>query len=107
MTLRRTLATAVAAAALVAPAAQAQPADIHAPLARAAARSQSPDMHAAVAQSAAKAQRAQDLRSPDARDAGQSLRRTGPTWAEPAHLPPAGQPTWSEDPPPVTPRAPA
>jgi hypothetical protein len=50
----RTLAAALAIAALAVPAAQAKPAT---------------DMHASVAQAAAEAQAKQDLRSPDARDA--------------------------------------
>lgn len=80
MTIRRTLLAALTAAALIAPAAQARPADIHAPLARAAAN----------------AQPKQDLRSPDARDAGQHLRRSavnapGATAADSASQKPAGQ----------------
>ena len=117
MTLRRTLATAVAAAALVAPAAQAQPAD----------------MHASDAQPAAKArqQPEQDLRTPDARDAAVTVHRSvhvvkappamaadgggggelapapavnapGATAVDSAsELPPAGQPTWPVDPQPI------
>ena len=53
MTFRRTLAAALAATAIAAPAASAQPADMHGPAAQAAARSQ----------------QWQDLRSPDAVDA--------------------------------------
>ena len=82
MTIRRTLLATLAAAALIAPAAPARPADIHAPLARAAAKAQ------------AQAQPKQDLRSPDARDAGQNLRRAD-------QQPPAGQPTWPVNPRPI------
>jgi hypothetical protein len=97
MTIRRTIATAVAAAALVAPAAQAQPAD----------------MHASTAQAAAKAaqQPKQDLRTPDARDAAAAvtLHRSVPAVDAPgatavdsaSRLPPAGQPTWPVDPAPI------
>ena len=53
MTIRRTLAAALAAAAIAAPAASAQPAD----------------MHASTAQAAAQAQQRQDLRGEHARDA--------------------------------------
>ena len=62
MTIRRTLLAALAAAALIAPAAQAEPAD----------------MHASTAQAAAKAQQQpkQDLRSPDARDASVTAHRS-------------------------------
>lgn len=76
-TLSRALTGALVTAAFVAPAAQARPAE---------------DMHSSVALGAAKAQKAQDLRSPDARDAGTAhpvttvkLRSVAkaPTW--PAH----------------------
>lgn len=125
MTIRRTLATAVAAAALVAPAAaQAQPAD----------------MHASTAQAAAKAaqQPKQDLRTPDARDAAVTVHRSvhvvkappamaadgggggggelapapavnapGATAADSAsELPRAGQPTWPVNPSPIVAPAP-
>ncbi len=79
----RTLAAALAIAALAVPAAQAQPADIHAPLARAAAE----------------AQNKQDLRSADARDAAQHPR--GATAVESAVQP--GPPTWPVHPQPLTP----
>ena len=96
MTVRRTLLAALAAAALIAPAAQAQPAD----------------MHASTAQAAAKAQQQpkQDLRSPDARDAtvkpphsGPTVNGLGTTAVDSAsQLPPAGQPTWPVNPQPIT-----
>jgi hypothetical protein len=91
MTLCRTLIAALAAAALIAPAAaQAEPAD----------------MHASVATAAAKARAKQDLRSPDARDAAQPLRRgggavnaSGATAADSASLlPVAGQSTTAQKP---------
>ncbi len=97
MTLRRTLLAALAAAALIAPAAQAQPAD----------------MHASTAQAAAKAQQqpTQDLRSPDARDATVKPPHSGPFVNEPGAtavgsaseltVPPAGQPTWPVNPKPI------
>src|SRR5215218_2154246 len=97
MTIRRTLLAALAATALIAPAAQAQPAD----------------MHASTAQAAAKAQHQpkQDLRSPDARDATGTLRHSGPAVNAPgatalgsaSQLPPAGQPTWPVNPAPIAP----
>jgi hypothetical protein len=62
MTIRRTLVTALAAAALVAPAAQAQPADVHASTAQPAAKADQPPK--------------QDLRTPDARDAAVTLHRS-------------------------------
>jgi hypothetical protein len=77
-----TLAAALAVAALAAaPAAQARPADIHAPLARAQA----------------KAQHKQDLRSADARDAAVHPRSAHNV----APLP--GPPTWAVNPRPITP----
>ena len=86
MTIRHTLLATLAAAALIAPAANAEPADMHASTAQAAAKAR------------AEAQHKQDLRSPDARDAGRSL--------PPAEqLPPAGQPTWPLHPTPLTPPA--
>ena len=85
MTIRRTLLAALAAAALIAPAAQARPADMHARPPRPPRKAQ------------AQAQPKQDLRSPDARDAGQHLRRTG-------QLAPAGQPTWPANPAPLASR---
>jgi hypothetical protein len=87
MTIRRTLLATLAAAALIAPAAQARPADMHASTAEAAA-----------AKAQTQAQTTQDLRSPDARDAGQHLRGA-------SQLPPAGQPTWPANPAPLTPQA--
>jgi hypothetical protein len=83
MSITRTLAAALAIGALAVPAAQAQPADIHAPLARAAAE----------------AQNMQDLRSADARDAAQHPR--GATAVESAAQP--GPPTWPARPQPVIP----
>ncbi len=97
MSLRRTLLAALAATALIAPAAHAQPAD----------------MHASTAQAAAKAQQhKQDLRSPDARDASVTLHRNthavnapGATAAgsasEQPPAVPAGQPTWPVNPKPI------
>ena len=95
MTIRRTLVTALAAAALVAPAAQGQPADMHASTAQAAAK--------------ANAQPKQDLRTPDARDAavllhggGAAVDAPGATAVDSAsELPPAGQPTWPVNPSPI------
>jgi hypothetical protein len=93
MTIRQTLTAALAAAALVAPAAQAQPAD----------------MHASTAHAAAKAQR-QDLRSPDARDAASApsaphhsgrYSYTPGANIDPASVPAAGQPTWPVNPQPI------
>ncbi len=60
MTIRRTLAAALAATAIAAPAAAAQPAD----------------MHASTAIAAAEAQRRQDLRGEHAKDAAQHPRKT-------------------------------
>ncbi len=96
MTIRRTLLAALAATALIAPAAQAQPADMHASTAQAAAK--------------ARQQAKQDLRSPDARDASVTLHRSGHAVNAPgataadsaSQLPPAGQPTWPVNPAPIT-----
>jgi hypothetical protein len=103
MPLRRTLTAALAAAALIAPAAQ-------------AAQGQPADMHASVAQAAAKAnqQPKQDLRTPDARDAavslhggGHGINAPGATAADSAsELPPAGLPTWPVNPTPIAAPAP-
>jgi hypothetical protein len=85
MTIRRSLAAVLAAAALIAPAAQAQPADMHASTAIAAAKAReaqqpkqdlrSPDArHAALLadrKAAPKPAIVQDLRSPDAVDAAE------------------------------------
>jgi hypothetical protein len=71
MSITRTLAAALAIGALVAPAAQAQPAD----------------MHASTALAAARAQQKQDMRSPDARDAALHPREVGK--AAPRSLPAA------------------
>jgi hypothetical protein len=87
MTIRRTLLATLAAAALIAPAAQARPADMHSSTAEAAAAK-------AQAQAQAQAQPKQDLRTPDARDAGLNLRRAD-------QQPPAGQPTWPVNPGPI------
>jgi hypothetical protein len=101
MSIARTLAATLAVTALAVPAAQAQPAD----------------MHASFAQAAAKAQQQQDLRSPDTIDAAQ-LRGHGA--AKPANAPGAtavdsathpapvarthaAPPTWPVDPQPITP----
>ena len=102
MTIRRTLLATLAAAALIAPAAQARPADMHASTAEAAA-----------AKAQAQAHPVQDLRSPDARDAGQHLRRSGNAVNAPgatavgsvSQLPPAGQPTWPVNPTTLAPPA--
>ena len=83
MSITRTLAAALAIAALAVPAAQAQPAD----------------KHASVAQAAAKAQNKQDLRSADARDAAQHPRSA--TAVESTTQP--GPPTWPAHPQPLTP----
>ncbi|HET8949971.1 MAG TPA: hypothetical protein VFN44_05660 [Solirubrobacteraceae bacterium] len=85
MTVRHTLLTCLAAAAFIAPAAQARPADMHASTAEAAA-----------AKAQTQAQAAQDPRSPSARDTGQQVRRA-------SQLPPAGQPTWPVNPTPLAP----
>ncbi len=96
MTIRRTLAAALAATAIAAPAASAQP----------------PDMHASTAQAAAQAQQRQDLRGEHARDA--ALR---PRVSEAVNAPGAsvvdsqskstpvapGQPTWAVNPKPLPP----
>lgn len=71
----RTLAIAGVIAAIAAPAAQARPADIHAPLGRANAQ----------------AEKKQDMRSPDARDAA-GHRKALP-----------GPPTWPTNPKPIAP----
>ena len=103
MTIRRTLAAALAAAAVAAPAATAKPVS---------------DMHASTAQAAAAAQahQRQDLRSPDARDAAQHPRKSpvvvnapGATVvdSQSTGTPVApGQPTWSVNPQPIS-QAPA
>ena len=71
MKIRRTLAAALAATAIAAPAAAAQPAD----------------MHASTAIAAAKAQQRQDLRGEHAKDAAQHPRKTqdSPVIASPGH----------------------
>jgi hypothetical protein len=81
MSITRTLAAALAIGALAVPAAQAQPADIHSPLARAAAE----------------AHNKQDLRSADARDAAQRPRSADASGTQP------GAPTWPAHPQPITP----
>ena len=79
MTIRRTLLAALAATALIAPAAQAQPADMHASTAQAAAKAQhqpKQDLRSPDARDAAvPVVHSQDLRSPDTRDA--ALERPG------------------------------
>lgn len=109
MTITRTLAAALATAALAAPAAEAQPADMHAPAALAAAqqREQGPtqdrrsadaidaDMHASTAQAAAQQRPKWDLRSADAIDAARNPQPV----SRPAQLP-SGRPA---GPQPVTP----
>jgi hypothetical protein len=98
MTIRHTLAAALAAAAIAAPAATAQPVA---------------DMHASTAQAAAQAQHRQDLRSPDAVDAAQHPRKSpvvvdapGATAADSQStrtLVAPGQPTWAVNPQPISP----
>jgi hypothetical protein len=83
MTIRRTLAAVLAGAALLAPAAaQAEPIDMHS------------------SYYTAPAQEKQDLRSPDARDAGIRLHRSDRTVAARPHgtEPAIGQPTWPAHP---------
>ncbi len=75
MKIIRTLVAACVIAAIAVPAAQARPADIHAPLARGGAQ----------------AEKSQDMRSPDARDAAGNRKA----------LP--GPPTWPANPRPITP----
>lgn len=98
MSIARTLIAALAVTALAVPAAQAQPAD----------------MHASFAQAAAKSQQQQDLRSPDAIDAARlrghaaaAVNAPGATAADSATRPaPRSQPappTWPVNPPPITP----
>ena len=96
MTIRRTLAAALAASASAAPAASAMPAP--------------PDIHASTAQAAAQAKQ-QDLRSPDAADAALHPRRStlvvnapGATAvdSQSTDKPVApGQPTWAVNPQPL------
>jgi hypothetical protein len=99
MTIRRTLAAALAASAIAAPAASAMPAP--------------PDMHASTAQ-AAQAQQGQDLRGEAARDAAlhprtaQAVNAPGATAvaSQSKETPVApGQPTWAVNPKPLTPPA--
>jgi len=86
MSTTRTLAAALAIAAIAVPAAQAQPAD----------------MHASLAQATAKTQNKQDLRSADARDAAQNpVNAPGTSAVESATQP--GPPTWPAHPQPLTP----
>ena len=92
MSIARTLIAALAVTALAVPAAQAQPAD----------------MHASFAQAAAKSQQQQDLRSPDAIDAARlrghaaaAVNAPGATAADSATRP--APPTWPVNPPPITP----
>ena len=98
MTIRRTLAAALAASAIAASAASAMPAP--------------PDMHASTAQAAAKAQQRQDLRGEHAQDAA-----LHPRTAQAVNAPGAsvvdsqskstpvapGQPTWAVNPKPLPP----
>jgi len=98
MSIARTLVAALAVTALAVPAAQAQPAD----------------MHASFAQAAAKSQQQQDFRSPDTIDAARlrghaaaAVNAPGATAADSATRPaprshPAA-PTWPVNPPPLTP----
>ena len=105
MSRNRTLAAVLAAAALIVPAAaQAEPADMHASTAQ------------ALAAERARSQPAQDLRSPDARDAarppvartvpGQDLRSPDTRDIATRQAPPAGQPVWPVDPQPIVAPAP-
>ena len=97
MTIRRTLAAALAATAIAAPAASAMPAP--------------PDMHASTAQAAKVQQSHQDLRSPDAADAALHPRKSpivvnapGATVvdSQSTDKPVApGQPTWAVNPQPL------
>ena len=97
MTIRRTLAAALAASAIAAPAAGAMPAP--------------PDMHASTAQAAKVQQSKQDLRSPDAADAALHPRKSpvvvnapGATVvdSQSTDKPVApGQPTWAVNPQPL------
>ena len=96
MTIRRTLAAALAASAIAAPAAAAQPAD----------------MHASTAQAAAQAQQRQDLRGEHAQDAAlhprtaQAVNAPGATVvdSQSKSTPVApGQPTWAVNPKPLPP----
>jgi hypothetical protein len=98
MTIRRTLAAALAASAIAAPAASAMPAP--------------PDMHASTAQAAAQAQQRQDMRGEAARDAAlhprkaQAVDAPGATAADSQSksTPVApGQPTWAVNPKPLPP----
>jgi len=99
MTIRRTLAAALAASAIAAPAASAMPAP--------------PDMHASTAQAAAaKAQARQDLRGEHAKDAAlhprksQAVDAPGATAVDSqSNVTPVapGQPTWALNPKPLPP----
>ena len=103
MTFRRTLAAALAAGAIAAPAASAQPADTHASTVTVAATAQQrQDLRSPDAVDAARAQR-QDLRSADAVDA--ALRATKSSSAvitSPGH---AGEPGHTTPLPPETEKA--
>jgi hypothetical protein len=123
MSIARTLVAALAVTALAVPAAQAQPADMHASFAEAAAKAQqkqdlrSPDGieaaglrgHAAAA--AVKAQQKQDLRSPDAIEAARlrghaAVNAPGATAVDSATRPAprtVNPPTWPVNPQPITP----
>ena len=98
MKIHRTIAVTLAAMAITASAAQAQPAD----------------MHASTAQAAAQAQQQQDLRSADARDAAlhprkaQAIEAPGATVVDSqSKVTPVapGQPTWAVNPKPLPPPA--
>lgn len=106
MSIARTLVAALAVTALAVPAAQARPVDPPA------------DMHASFAQAAAKARQQQDLRSPDAVDAGlrghaaaqarrdAAVNAPGATAVDSATRPAptlGTPPTWPVDPKPITP----
>jgi hypothetical protein len=116
MSTTRTLAAALAIAALAAPAAQAQPADMHASVAQAAAQAQNrQDLRSPDARDAATTQAKQDLRSADAQDAAvhprgpghpsQPVNAPGATTVDSASTrtpaPVAGLPTWPANPQPI------
>ena len=102
MSTTRMLAAALAIAALAAPAAQAQPADMHASVAQAAARAAEaplPDMHQFLARTSAQPQTEQDLRGEAARDAALHPLVAGTAALRPV----AGPPTWPAHPQAITP----
>jgi hypothetical protein len=90
MRITRTLAAALAIAALGGSAAQARIADLHSPVPQ--TQTQPANMHASTAIAASKAQHAQDLRSADARDAVRNPRNVGEASTRPAQIAPASKP---------------